>query len=134
MTRRLRLQTIAGFIGLGLLALGCTGSVGGDAPPGRDPGGNPTPGKPGGGGGVNPGVLPSDAKSEPGTVPLKRLNQLEYVNTVRDLLGLTVAPARLAAFSADQDAATSGFVAGGAVDTAEDVRVFLQAAEDLAGQ
>src|SRR5262249_20716458 len=54
--------------------------------------------------------------------------------TVRDLLGLTVPAARLAAFSADQDAAQSGFVAGGAVDTAEDVRVFLQTAEDLATQ
>src|SRR5690349_4014223 len=100
MTRVLRLQNIATIAGLGMLALGCTGSVGdtpgggGSTPGGTGPGGTSNPGGagPGQGGGlggaVNPSMLPSDAMSVPDVVHVRRLTTAEYVNTVRDLLGL----------------------------------------------
>jgi hypothetical protein len=143
MTRSLRLWSVAY---VGLMALGCTGSVmdqtgGAPTPSGTQPGGGNQPGgsNGGGGGATNPGsptvpgaALPSDADTVPGTAPLRRLSRLEYVNTIRDLLGIPVPPERLADFSADQDPNKAGFVNGGVVDAAQDARVFMQAAETLA--
>jgi len=33
-------------------------------------------------------VLPASAHTQPGRVPLRRLNRREYANAVRDLIGL----------------------------------------------
>jgi hypothetical protein len=145
MTRILRLQNIATIAGLGMMALGCTGSVGdgpggGDTPGGTGPGGagtsNPGGGGPGSGGGlggaVNPSMLPSDAMSVPDVVRVRRLSTREYVNTIRDLLGVQVSKQDVQNFSADQDSQKAGFMAGGAVDQPQDVRVFMTAAESLA--
>jgi hypothetical protein len=154
----LRPLTKLGLIGVALCGLGCSGAIPGDHKPsngqggGSDPGNPSDPSKPGNGGsnpgnggGSNPGNggttmnpvppagLPSDSATVPGTAPLRRLTKLEYVNTVRDLLGFdAIPPARLAAFSADQESGGSGFVRGGSVTAAPDARVFLQTSEDLA--
>jgi hypothetical protein len=144
-----RLATSAlglGILGVSLLGLGCTGSVGDAKGPGPgggpgDPGGNGGPPMtPGGNGGppgpadpgAPPGTLPSDDTTVPGTAPLRRLTRLEYVNTVRDLLGIGEVPAaRLASFAADQESAASGFLRGGSVTAAPDARVLMLAAEEL---
>ena len=65
--------------------------------------------------------------------PLRKLTRVEYKNTIRDLLGVGEIPAaRLAAISADQDSAGSGYFRGGSVTAAPDARALLQAAEDVA--
>jgi hypothetical protein len=82
---------------------------------------------------VNPMGLPSDDATVPGVAPLRKLTRVEYQNTIRDLLGVGEIPAaRLAAISADQDSAGSGFTRGGSVTTPPDARALLQAAEDVA--
>jgi hypothetical protein len=134
----LRPLSYVGCVGVAMLtmaALGCTGSIGDGAS-----GGPADPNNPGSGRQPPPppnappsGSLPSDADSVPGQAPLRRLTKVEYENTVRDLLGLTTLPAaRLAAFSADQESASSGYLRGGAVTAAPDARVLMLAAEDLA--
>ena len=151
----LRPLTKFGLIGVALCGLGCSGAIPGDSKSPNAPGGGPVPSNPsnpgnggsnpGNGGSTDPGMggstmkpvppagLPSDADTVPGTAPLRRLTKLEYVNTVHDLLGFdAIPPARLAAFSADQESGGSGFVRGGSVTAAPDARVFLQTSEDLA--
>jgi hypothetical protein len=82
---------------------------------------------------VNPMGLPSDDATVPGVAPLRKLTRVEYKNTIRDLLGVGEIPAeRLAAISADQDSAGSGYFRGGSVTAAPDARALLQAAEDVA--
>jgi Protein of unknown function (DUF1592)/Protein of unknown function (DUF1588)/Protein of unknown function (DUF1587)/Protein of unknown function (DUF1595)/Protein of unknown function (DUF1585) len=80
-----------------LLVGACSGTVGGIAPPDRDPSllapgtGNDNDGTavgPGPGGGAA-----STPNTDPGRVTLHRLNRVEYNNTVRDLLGTTLRPA-----------------------------------------
>ena len=114
---------------------------GGSNPGGSNPGGsNPGGSNPGGSGTVpttmnpvNPQGLPSDDATVPGVAPLRKLTRVEYQNTIRDLLGVGEVPAaRLAAISADQDSAGSGFTRGGSVTAAPDARALLQAAEDVA--
>jgi hypothetical protein len=133
----LRPLSYVGVVGVAVLALGCTGSIGEgaglgpnpDPGSGRQPPGSvtPPPNAP------PPGALPSDADTVPGAAPLRRLTRFEYENTVRDLLGLAGVPAeRLAAFGADQESASSGYLRGGAVTAAPDARVLMLAAEDLA--
>src|SRR6187431_1561767 len=73
-------------------SLGCTGKVEG---PGE--GTTSTPGGPGGGSG--PGTTPQQGV-DPGRVGIHRLNNTEYDNTVRDLLGTATTPA--AAFLAEE--------------------------------
>ena len=71
----------------GLLLLGCNGSIDGAMGNG---GGKPP--DPGGGTGSGPGPVP-DANIDPGRVGIHRLNNTEYNNTVRDLLGTASKPA-----------------------------------------
>jgi len=73
-----RSALLVGAWALGLLA--CSGSVGGGPGGGPDPG--PGPGS--GGAGVMPGPLMGDVNR----VAIHRLNNAEYDNTVRDLLGV----------------------------------------------
>ena len=134
----LRPLTTLGFIGATLFGFGCTGTPTGpgDQPPEDGKGGTGvtpgTGGTPGAGGTKGPEGLPSDAASVPGVAPLRRLTRFEYENTVRDLLGIPVPAARLASFSADQEAGNSGFMRGGSITAPPDVRVFMLAAEELA--
>ncbi|MEA2696919.1 MAG: hypothetical protein QOI66_1190 [Myxococcales bacterium] len=113
-----------------LLGVGCTGSID-ETGPGSSPsggGGSGNPGNPGNPGtGNNP--LPPGAK-EPGRVTLRRLNQTEYDNTVRDLLGTLSHPAK--AFLSDTVA--NGFDNNGDSLTLSPVRLqqYQQAAETLA--
>ncbi|HXI60143.1 MAG TPA: DUF1592 domain-containing protein [Polyangia bacterium] len=86
------------LVGLTLSAVGCSGAIGdpsdpsGGGGPGTGiPGGPSNPGNPG-----NPGD-PSAA----GLMPLQRLTNREYNNTVRDLLGDTSQPA--SQFATDRD-------------------------------
>ena len=72
------------------LALGCTGSIdGGPGGPGAAGGANPGP-EPGRMGGQTPGApaTPAPAGATAGAAPLRRLNAVQYRNTVEDLLGL----------------------------------------------
>ncbi len=77
--------------GLALLGAACTGSIDGAAP-GRTPGGEPQrTGNAGGGGAVGGPSMPAapaPAGVNAGAAPLRRLNALQYRNTVQDLLGL----------------------------------------------
>jgi hypothetical protein len=157
----LRPVTVLGLLAVALTGLGCSGAIGDggnssgpNRPPTSGPGGggsnpggggsNPGGGgsNPGGGGSttvpttmnpVNPQGLPSDDATVPGVAPLRKLTRVEYKNTIRDLLGVGEIPAaRLAAISADQDSAGSGYFRGGSVTAAPDARALLQAAEDVA--
>lgn len=71
----------------GLLLLGCNGSIDGSM---GNAGGPPV--VPSGGNGPGPGPTP-DANIDPGRVGIHRLNNTEYNNTVRDLLGTASKPA-----------------------------------------
>ncbi len=112
---------------LGALAgLGCTGAISGDGPgptPGNGPGNRP--GEPGPGPGVGPGPggpAGSPSADDLGRAVFRRLNRLEYNNTIRDLLGDASRPAT--AFAADQDSARSGYFAGGAIASADASHLF----------
>ena len=59
---------------------------------------------------------------------LRRLTQLEYRNTLRDLLGVSDAQLELAG---DQQAMTSGFTTGAAITTASDARKILEGTDRL---
>ncbi len=84
-----------GVAGKGAVATGTSGSGAGSAPGG----GAGTPTATGGGGGaaasgsgLGNAPVPAQAPTNPGTVVLRRLNAVEYDNTVRDLLGTTLTP------------------------------------------
>lgn len=90
------------LIGLTLAALtACTGVV--DEGPAR-------PGAGGGMTGASPGALTCDIAQVDG-LPLRRLTNAQYDNTIRDLLGDDSGPARV--FAADEDSV--GFAVAGAV-------------------
>ncbi|HXI58482.1 MAG TPA: DUF1592 domain-containing protein, partial [Polyangia bacterium] len=112
-----------------IVGLGCTGAIDdGSGPTGAPGSGNPSggSGNPGGGGVMMPGSV----AREPGRVTLRRLNQTEYDNTVRDLLGTSSHPA--ATFLGDSVA--NGFDNNGDLLTLSPVRVdqYQQAAASLA--
>jgi len=67
---------------LTLLATGCVGAIGGG-----DSGDSPAPG-------MNPPQTTTGAPADPGRVGIHRLNNLEYNNTARDLLGTSSTPAQ----------------------------------------
>ena len=138
-----RASRLALLLGVALLGLGCTGTVGdGGKPSGNGNGNGSGNGSGSGSGGEVPppppnavpsDKLPADDTSVPGVAPLRRLTRLEYQNTVRDLLGIAeVSAARLASFAADQDSEGTGFLRGGSVTAAPDARVLLLTAEELA--
>jgi hypothetical protein len=122
------------------LLLACTGSTA--VPTGGGTGG-PCCDMTGGAGGAggkpvmpptDPDLAPlADQKTVPGSAPLRRLTLREYNNTVRDLLGLDVAPASVTkGFSPDSNSSNSGFAVGSAITVSEDVRTFLLTGEQLA--
>ena len=82
-------------VALALVTVACVGAPAGSsnpAAPGGGSGGNNPPGSGGGpgGGGNNPAAPGAPTPFEPGRVTMRRLNAIEYDNTVRDLLGLTL--------------------------------------------
>jgi hypothetical protein len=119
---------------LSLLLAGCAGNIG-DGPSSGSNGGTPTdPGAgavvPGGSGRGGGSLPPPPANSAPGVSQLRRLTVLEYRNTVRDLLGVTDAPA--VDFAGDQEARNSGYTSGAAITTASDARKVLEGTDRLA--
>jgi len=132
-SRGLRLWCL---LGAPLVALGCTGSIGEDAGGGpgepTEPGKGPKPpvgpeGKPGA------GAL-SDKDAVPGPATIRRLTRLEYDNTIRDLLGITGSISKAAAFIADTEASTSGFVRGGTITAGDDAKTMMVAGTSVAEQ
>ena len=85
---RLKAILMSALLGV-TAAAGCQGTVG---PAGGGGGSDPTGG---GGSGMGSGGTsgPGPKATDPGTVPMHRLNQVEYDNTMRDLLGLSPADA-----------------------------------------
>jgi hypothetical protein len=75
---------------LGAAAMaGCQGSVSAPGAPAGGSGSAGSVGSPGTGG----AIISNGTANDPGTVPIHRLNQAEYDNTMRDLLGLPAASA-----------------------------------------
>ncbi len=119
---------------VGLLALACTASIGGD---GKDPSpeGDPTPGAGAAGSAGGPGSEPSewqpgvigDPKAA-GYMPLRQLNRIEYRNAVADLFGDAQQVDELLPGDV---AGTSGFATAGLASEVT-VQAFQQAAERLA--
>src|SRR3954471_20999537 len=127
------------LLGAPLVAVGCTGSIGGDAN-GNNPGsgGDPTTGsdtkgpKPPTGPESKPGAgALSDKDAVPGAASVRRLTKLEYDNTIRDLLGIGSVTKD---FTADTEANLSGFVRGGAISEGDDARIMLTAGASVADQ
>src|SRR5258706_12521407 len=114
-----------------LLSLaGCTAVIGGESGT-PQVNGESGPGNMVAGGGTNAtGGVGSMTARDPGRVTMRRLNQTEYDNTVRDLLGTSSQPAR--AFLGDTQA--NGFDNNGDLLSLSSVRVdqYRQAAEALA--
>jgi hypothetical protein len=118
-----------------LLMAACTGTTrgdgsagGGTTPPtttGTNPGGTTNPP-----GGTGP-TTPTAATDTPAALPLRRLTTVEYANTIRDLLGVTV-PAS-AGFATDLDSYESGFGRGAGISTGTDARQFFDTSEQVAG-
>lgn len=96
-----RILVLGALLGLGA---GCTGAIsapGVSVDPSGGGGSGVGPGAGGSNGGNGGGVKPG-AAAEPGRVTVRRLNQTEYDNTVRDLLGTSARPAQ--AFISDSQA------------------------------
>jgi hypothetical protein len=113
------------------LLLGCSGVVSGGGPAPGDPGAQPPGTQPPGTqppGTQPPGTQPPAPGDAPGTTPLRRLTNLEYRNTLRDLLGAT--PGTLAKDIGDSF--LSGFARGATVSTGVDARQFLESSEAIA--
>src|SRR4029450_7334234 len=110
-------------IGATLLALGCTGSI----VPGVDEPGAPRPDVPNS---TGPAAAPgagslAGSASVPAAAPLRRLTQLEYANTVRDLLGITGPVGKDAQLVADSESGNPGFVRGGPITGGDDARTLM---------
>jgi hypothetical protein len=144
----------AGFLVLGLA---CTGSIGGGGGPGggkAGPGGGPsgsgpgggtpgpggqpggagpggTPGQPGGGGGPPPAPGPDGVIDSAGPYSLRRLTLLEYTNTLRDLLGVSLTDADRRGFAADQ-VVHGGFGSGAAIVNSVDSRQLMDTSAKVA--
>ncbi len=86
-----------------VLACACTGSIGGDGS------GAPAPGESGSGGTTasSGGAAATPTDTPPGLAPVRRLTNIEYNNTVADLLGDTSAPANEFAADVAQDGFTN---------------------------
>jgi hypothetical protein len=109
---------------LGLCSLSVVGACGGSGA-----GGNDMPGESAGDAGEDPGA---DCEGTPGRVGLQRLSRAEYNRTVRDLFGVTSAPAD--AFP--PDSATSSFDnnAKSLTVSPQLAELLFDAAEDVAAQ
>jgi hypothetical protein len=144
-----KLANPAASLAISLLLVGCTGAIGDGSSggpgsgspggPGAGPGNGSGPGGSGSGGGSGPGGSgpgggvknpPPPANSEPGVNHVRRLTQLEYRNTLRDLLNVDVQGLELAG---DQQAGNSGYTTGAAITTSTDARKLLDGTERLVG-
>jgi hypothetical protein len=131
MTRAVRLVCL---LGAGAIGAGCTGSINGG-----EPGPDPTnPGHPGGPGGpvtTGPAAQPGagalgDSASVPGAAPVRRLTQLEYDNTIKDLLGVSMSISKDSQL-ADSDSGNAGFARGGSITGGDDARNVMNASATL---
>jgi hypothetical protein len=143
---------------LALLGLGCSGQISGDHKNGTSGSSEPGPGNgsgngsgngagngtgagngsgngagngSGGGGTPTPMPGPDGVIDSAGSYPLRRLTVLEYKNTVRDLLGVTLADADSRGFAADQ-VLRGGFGSGAAIVSSVDSRQFLDVSDKVA--
>jgi hypothetical protein len=80
-----------------------------------------------GGSGAGGGGMTVDGA---GPAPLRRLTNLEYTNTIRDLLGPTVGGAA-PDFVADQISNLSGYTKGASITAGSDARQFLETADQI---
>jgi hypothetical protein len=69
----------------------------------------------------------------PAEAPLRRLTQLEYRNTVRDLLGLTAPVSGSAQLVGDSESQNAGYVRGGPITGGDDLRNLMSFATDAVG-
>jgi hypothetical protein len=128
---------------LALLGLACTGQIGqttrpDEAPPtGDNPGAGGTKGRPGRdpdpvtGGDPKPMPGPDGVIDSAGPYALRRLTVIEYQNTIRDLLGVTLSESDLRGFAADQ-VVHGGYGSGAAIVTSVDSRQFLDVSTKVA--
>jgi len=123
-------------------SVGCKGAISDPSPPASGPGSGPpgsgtnATGNTGTGGaaaGAPTGTTPVAGGNQvlPPTVePPRRLSLTEYKNTVRDLLGLTT-PVTTDDLPLDQQAGTSGFLAGAAITSAPDARLLFDKSDSM---
>ena len=116
---------------LALLGVACTGQIN----MGKPGEGEPDPDNPGtggttGGGGTG-GKTGPDGVDSAGPYALRRLTILEYANTVRDLVGVTLSDADRRGFAADQ-VVHGGYGSGAALVTSVDSRQFLDVSAKIA--
>ena len=130
-----RIPPVAVF-GMVLLAA-CTGSIGGppqaadvpaDGPPEAPPG-TGDPSSPPRASNEAPAGQPPAGRIDVQRVPIRRLNNTEYDNTVRDLLGVSSAPART--FIADEKAGGFDTIAAALGMTDAQYEQYFDAAESL---
>ena len=132
--RKLRLRTLlaSGATAVFGVLSACTGQIGGSdgVGPAGGPGG-PAGGVGGPGGKVGPDGKPALVEaSDPGHATIRRLNNVEYNNTVRDLLGTKQRPADI--FSADVPGHGFDNVSDAQAIALTQVEQYATAAESLA--
>jgi hypothetical protein len=88
-----------GGTGTGVAGKGTLGGIGASGGAGNSQSGNGATGATASGTGLGTSPVPAQAPANPGTVVLRRLDAMEYDNTVRDLLGTQLTPG--AAFPGD---------------------------------
>jgi hypothetical protein len=129
---------VARALSASFLLMACTGQVGAGGAPGPSgvgpttgPEGRPNPAQPGGP--TPPSATPPGTPADSaGPYALRRLTLLEYQNTVRDLLGVTLTDTDRRGFSADQ-VLQGGYGSGAAIVTSVDSRQFLDTSAKVAG-
>jgi hypothetical protein len=131
MTRAVRLVCL---LGAGAIGAGCTGSIS-DGDGSSDPGGSPQPGGPGGPVTSGPAAKPGagalgDSASVPGAAPVRRLTRLEYDNSIKDLLGVSMSISKDAQLG-DAESGNAGFVRGGSITGGDDARNVMNASAAL---
>jgi len=126
------------LLALSLLGLACTGEIG----TGKSTGGGSTPGEGGDKGNGNTGATggtkvippmprPDGVIDSAGPYALRRLTLLEYSNTIRDLLGVTLSDSDRRGFAADQ-VVGGGYASGAALVNSTDSRQFLDTSDKVA--
>jgi hypothetical protein len=96
-------HAVLSALAAGLLSVGCVGQVGSGGTRGSRPEGSARDNKPGSGPGGADHPPPAGGARDPGRTTMRRLNQHEYDNTVRDLLGTSQRPGR-STFNSDSPA------------------------------
>ena len=124
---------------LSVLTLACTGEIGagktsGGSSPTQGDKGNGNTGATGGGGTMMPPPpmpRPDGTIDSAGPYALRRLTVLEYSNTLRDLLGVTLSESDRRGFAADQ-VLGGGYASGAALVNSTDSRQFLDISDKVA--